>query len=109
MMENTTEKGLILVNKNSIIYKVQHFMHKILNLKNSRNVTLLSNKKSTIIIPKEIYIKPSIVKESGTDYFKKCTTHLEALNEINKDLTADQIDTLCDLYNKQITALQELK
>ena len=113
MKENTSEKGLILVNKNSIVYRIHYFIHKIISRKKSDSLTLIASGKSTIIIPKEIDIKATIIKEDAKDYFTRCIKNIEddetRLSKVQEKLTEEQIDTLCDLYNKQITNLKKLK
>jgi len=122
MRENTTEKGLILVNKNSIVYKIQYFLSRIINRKRNEKLSLVASGKSTIIIPKEINLKATIIKEDTKDYFMKCIKNAEddnarllelqeqcRIGELKEKLLGDQIDTLCDLYNKQITNLKKLK
>ena len=122
MKENTSEKGLILVNKNSIVYKIQYFIHKIISRKKADNLTLIASGKSTIVIPKEIEIKATIVKEDVKNYYTKCIKNIEEddirlsriqkqyhAGELEEKLTEEQINTLCDLYNKQIVNLEKLK
>ena len=123
MRENTNEKGLVVVNKNSLVYKIQYFLKGIFSGNNKGILTRAPKvNKANIIIPTEINVKAAIIKENVADYFIKCMksieedeTRLQRIQEkyhtgnIEGEITVEQIDDLCNLYKKQIDNLEKLK
>jgi len=111
MKENTKEKSLISVNGNSIFYKIKMFF---------RN---LFNKKEVIDNSVDVYTTTNIVKEkeNSKNSFMGDINNIEneetkllklqkqyRTGEIQeKDLTEEEISSLCTLYDKQISNLKK--
>lgn len=106
MKENTQEKKLMKKNENSIVYKIKQFFMKLFNKKD---------------IAVEEWEEQQDCTHKNNSAFKE-KMKVEELNEtqvlelqqkyrdgdINlKELTNEQIDKLCDLYDKQIEELKK--
>lgn len=107
MKENTQEKSLIEKNKKSIFNKIKKFFRKIFGKKEKR-------------VQDELIHNESLEKEKNEnfkEYIKRTEDEETKLLELqrkyhNKEidestLTDEQIDALCDLYDKQIEELEK--
>ena len=107
MKENTQEKNLIEKNKKNIFSKIKNFFRK------------LFNKKSNDIQEEKVREEVVDSKESTNEfkeYIKKTENEDTKLLELQekyhnreideKDLTEEQIDDLCQLYDKQIAEIK---
>ena len=107
MKENTQEKNLIERNKKSIFSKIKNFFRKIFSKKEKK-------------VENELIQNESLEKQKNEDfkeYIKRTEDEETKLLELqrkyhNKEidestLTDEQIDALCDLYDKQIEELEK--
>lgn len=109
MSNNTQEKSLIEVNENSIFYKIKCFFRNLFNKnKTAENSTAIEN-----------VVEDSIEnnRNSFIEFIKKIeddeTLILKLQNKYRngeireEDMTEEQINSLCALYDKQIANLKE--
>lgn len=107
MKENTQEKNLIERNKKSIFSKIKNFFRKIFSKKEKK-------------VENELIQNESLEKEKNEDfkeYIKRTEDEETKLLELQRKyhnreidestLTDEQIDALCDLYDKQIEELEK--
>ena len=111
MRDNTQEKSLITVNENSIFYKIKNFFRNLFyKHKAIENSTVIENG-----------INPSLEKENNKNSFMESIKNIE--NEETKllklqeqyrsgkireeELSKEQVDMLCALYDKQISQLRK--
>lgn len=106
MKENTQEKNLIERNEKSIFGKIKNFFKKLFNKKDK-------------VVEEQLNSEEINVNENNNDFkdYIKITEDEETqLLELQrkyrrgeiaeKDLTDEQIKSLCDLYDKQIIEIQ---
>ncbi len=110
MKENTQDKSLVKVNENSIFYKIKKFFRSLFYRTNS-NVASINVTETTTINN----------NESNKNYFREEIRNIE--NEETKllklqkqyrsgeikeeELTEEQVNSLCALYDKQIANLKK--
>ena len=108
MKENTDEKSLIRVNENSIFYKIKQFFKNLFS-RNEFTVTDVpvtendrqdENKKNTFMEN----IKKIEDEETVLLKLQKKYRNGEIKEE---DLTEEQVNSLCKLYDKQISNLRK--
>ncbi|MBR2744472.1 MAG: hypothetical protein IKE01_04165 [Clostridia bacterium] len=110
MKENTDEKSLLKVNENSIFYKIKQFFKNLFH----------KNEPAVNDIPAEanIVIKPDEDKKNTfMEEIKKIEDEETLLLKLQKkyrsgeikeeDLTSEQVNSLCKLYDKQIANLRK--
>ncbi len=111
MKENTQEKSLVQVNEDSIFYKIKKFFRNLFH----KNVEIRSS-----IIAEE-NINSNIESENKKSAFMESIRNIEdeetKLLKLQKqyrsgqikekDLTKEQVDSLCKLYDKQIANLKK--
>lgn len=107
MGENTQEKNLIEKNEKSIFGKIKNFFKK------------LFNRKENTVVNENVEESSTSVKENNEfkEYIKMTEDEETKLLELQaryrkgeigqNDLTEEQIDALCDLYDKQIEELNK--
>lgn len=107
MEENTQEKNLIEKNEKSIFGRIKNFFKK------------LFNKKENAVVNETVEESSASVKENNEfkEYIKMTEDEETKLLELQaryrrgeigqNDLTEEQIDALCDLYDKQIEELNK--
>ncbi len=112
MKENIQEKSLVKVNENSIFYKIKSFFrnlfHKDKEILNNIPIETISN---------DNIIKDDYKKTAFIDSLKNIENEEMLLLKLQKkyrsgeikedDLTEEQKDSLCDLYDKQIADLRK--
>ena len=111
MEENTQEKSLVQVNEKSIFYKIKKFFRNLFN----RNKTI---DEANII---EKYSDNALEKENPKNSFMEAIRNIEdeetkllklqtqyRSGEIKEEeLTEEQVNSLCSLYDKQIDSLRK--
>ena len=111
MEKNTQEKSLVQVNENSIFYKIKRFFKNLFNknadttdnyvaIKNNNNSVESENKKNSFM--------ESIrnIEDEETKLLKLQKQYRSG--EIKEEeLTEEQINSLCNLYDKQIANLKK--
>ena len=106
MEENTQEKNLVEKNEKSILGKIKSFFRKLFNKKENTVVTENAEESSTSVKENnefKEYIK--MTKDEETQLLELQRRYRKG--EIAQyDLTDEQIDALCNLYDKQIADLK---
>lgn len=110
MKENTQEKSLVQVNKNSIFYKIKKFFRSLFYRTNS-NVELINVTETTTINNNESN------KNSFREEIRNIENEETKLLKLQKqyrsgeikeeELTEEQVNSLCALYDKQIANLKK--
>lgn len=110
MNENEGEKFLVKVNKNSIFYKIKQFFKNLFH-RNEPVDTFTTAKASNNIRPDENK------RNQFMEEIKKIEDEETILLKLQKqyrngeikeeDLTDEQVDSLCKLYDKQISNLKK--
>ncbi len=111
MKDNTQDKSLVQINENSIFYKIKKFLknlfHKDIKIEN------------TTIVQKNIFSnvenenKKSVFLENIRDVENEETRLLKLQKQYRsgeikeKDLTEEQVNLLCSLYDSQIAKLKK--
>lgn len=109
MSEKTREKSLIKVNENNLFYKIKNFFRKLFcKNKTIENVNIIKNKEE---------IEKQTRKDSFMEQIKNIENDETRLLKIQKqyrsgeikeeDLTEEQVNSLCALYDKQIANLRK--
>ena len=110
MKKNTYEKSLVKVNNNSIFYKIKQFFQNLFNrneitdnfifLEEDKNEKQKENKRNLFMEEiRKIENEETLILKLQKKYRN---------GEINeKDLTEEQINSLCKLYDKQISNLKK--
>ena len=108
MKENTDEKSLVKVNENSIFYRIKQFFKNLFHKKEYTDASITEN----VIDIKTNEEKRNSFKEE----IKKVENEETLLLKLQKqyrngeikeeDLTDEQINSLCKLYDKQISNLK---
>lgn len=109
MSEKTREKSLIKVNENSLFYKIKNFFRKLF-CKNKIivNVNVIKNNEE---------IEKQTRKDSFMEQIRTIENEETQLLKLQKqyrsgeikevDLTEEQVNSLCALYDKQIAYLRK--
>ena len=110
MKENTDEKSLVKVNENSIFYKIKQFFKNLFHKNESRN-TIITEEVSNSITRDEN--KKNQFIEELRKIEDKETLILKLQNKYRngeikeEDMTEEQKNSLCALYDKQIENLKK--
>ena len=110
MKENTQEKSLVQVNKNSIFYKIKKFFRSLFSRTNS-NVESINVTETTIIKNQESN-KSSFMEEirnieNEETKLLKLQKQYRSGEIKEEELTEEQVNSLCTLYDKQIENLRK--
>lgn len=111
MKENTQEKSLVQVNENSIFYKIKKFFKNLFHKDTEfqSNVIVEENISNNI----ENETKKSVFMESIRNIENEETKLLKLQKQYRsgeikeEDLTEEQVNSLCNLYDKQIASLRK--
>ncbi len=109
MKENTDEKSLVKINENSIFYKIKQFFKKLFYKKETiNNITVETNK---------VILQNDNKKNKFMEEIKNIEDEETLLLKLQKkfrsgeikeeELTEEQVKSLCELYDKQITNLRK--
>ena len=111
MKENTQEKSLVQVNENSIFYKIKKFFKNLFN----KNSEITNN--YTIIEEQKVILENKNKKKSFMESIKNIENEEIKLLKLQKqyrsgeikeeELTEEQVNSLCALYDKQIENLRK--
>lgn len=111
MKENTQEKSLVQVNENSIFYKIKKFFRNLFH----KNTEFESN----VVVEENISnnIENETKKSSFIESIKNIEDEETKLLKLQKqyrsgeikeeELTQEQVNSLCALYDKQIANLKK--
>ena len=113
MKENTQEKSLVQVNENGIFYKIKKFFKNLFN----RNANTTNN--YAIVKETESLVANENKKNSFMESIKNIEDEETKLLKLQKqyrsgeikeeELTQEQVNSLCALYDKQIANLKKSK
>ena len=109
MKENTDEKSLVKINENSIFYKIKRFFKNLLSKKKDADNSIVEE--TTVI--KQDEDKRNQFMEQIKKIEDEETTLLKLQKQYRngeikeKNLTDEQISSLCKLYDKQISNLKK--
>lgn len=110
MKENTDEKSLVTINENSLFYKIKQFFKNLFHKNGNANNVAISDTRNTI--------KPDEDKRNSfMEEIRKIEDEETTLLKLQKryrsgeikekDLSEEQITSLCKLYDKQIADLRK--
>lgn len=109
MKENTQEKSLVQVNENNIFYKIKRFFKNLFNKNTIDNYAVIEEKSS--------YLENENKKNSFMESIKNIEDEETKLLKLQKqyrsgeikeeELTEEQVNSLCALYDKQIENLRK--
>ncbi len=109
MKENTQEKSLVQVNENNIFYKIKRFFKNLFNKNTIHNYAIIEEKSS--------YLENENKKNSFMESIKNIEDEETKLLKLQKqyrsgeikeeELTEEQVNSLCALYDKQIENLRK--
>lgn len=110
MKENTQEKSLVQVNKNGILYKIKKFFKNLFNKNTTNNYNIIEETESLVASEnKKNSFMESIknIEDEETKLLKLQKKYRSG--EIKEEeLTEEQVNSLCALYDKQIANLRKL-
>ena len=111
MKENTQDKMMIKVNENNIFYKIKMFFRKLFN-KTSNNSNELNEIKGTTItsnieINKNSFIEDIKNIENEETKLLELQRKYRAGEIKEEEITKEQVNALCALYDKQIENLRK--
>lgn len=103
MKENTQEKSLTEINENNLLYKIKNFFKRLFhNTKPiENNIEVLVEKKD------DLFIKSIKNIENEETTILKLQKKYRCGEITEEEITEEQINSLCVLYNKQIRKLKE--
>lgn len=110
MKENTQEKSLVRVNENSIFYKIKSFFRNLFhkNTKIEENIVNEENINNNIIEEKKSEFLKSIKNiENEETILLKLQKQYRSGEIKEEELTEEQVNSLCALYDKQIANLRK--
>lgn len=111
MKENTQEKSLVQVNENSIFYKIKSFFKNLFHKDTEIKSNIIAEKNISENVESEN--KKSIFMESIKNIENEETKLLELQKQYRngeikeEDLTEEQVNSLCALYDNQIARLKK--
>lgn len=111
MERNTQEKSLVQVNENSIFYKIKRFFKNLFN-KNAYttdNYVVIENNNSSIESEnkKNSFIESIRNIEDEETKLLKLQRQYRSGEIKEEELTEEQVNSLCTLYDRQIADLKE--
>lgn len=108
MQQNTQDKSLVKVNVSSIFYKIKHFFKSIFSKNKSSTSTEACNIQSEKENKRYSFIEEIKKIEDENTILLKLQTKYRNGEIKEEDLTQEQINSLCSLYDKQISDLKKL-
>lgn len=111
MKENTQEKSLVQVNENSIFYKIKSFFRNLFHKKKEVENNLVAEENISSNVASEN--KKSAFMESIRNIEDEETKLLKLQKQYRsgeikeEDLTEEQVNSLCLLYDNQIARLKK--
>ena len=108
MKESTKEKSLIQVNENSIFYKIKTFFKNLFHKNDINNITNIQENNDVKIENQKSTFMNEIQKiENEETKLLKLQKQYRDGEIQEKDLTQEQINSLCSLYDMQIDKLKK--
>lgn len=111
MKRNTQEKSLMQINENNIFYKIKYFFiklfHKNTGVKNNINVVENTNTDAEIDNGKSTFKERIRNIENEETVLLKLQKRYRSGEIKEEDLSPEQINSLCILYDRQIAKLKK--
>lgn len=110
MRENTEEKSLVKINENSIFFKIKQFFINLFHKNETADNVVTANVSSNITADED---KRNAFMEELKKIEDEETLLLKLQNKYRngeikeEDLTDEQVNSLCNLYDKQIANLKK--
>ncbi len=103
MKENTDEKSLVKINENSIFYRIKQFFNNIFH----NNTTTAKTKNSIVTDDNKRNKFMEEIKKIGDEetLLLKLQKKFRSGEIEEEELTEEQVNSLCALYDKQISNL----
>lgn len=109
MKENTDEKSLVRINENSIFYKIKQFFKSLFYKRESINNTIVETNK--VILPNENkknkFMEEIKNIEDEETLLLKLQKKFRSGEIKEEELSNEQINLLCALYDRQIANLKK--
>ena len=110
MKENTQDKSLVQVNENSIFYKIKKFFRNLFYKNNSNDETINATETTTINnreSNKNSFMESIKNIEDEETLILKLQKQYRSGEIKEEELTEEQVNSLCTLYDKQIENLRK--
>ena len=110
MKENTQEKSLVQVNENGIFYKIKSFFKNLFNRNNTANNYAIVKEDKSIVESentKNAFMESIKNIENEETKLLKLQKQYRSGEIKEEELTQEQVNSLCALYDKQIANLKK--
>lgn len=110
MKENTQEKSLVQVNENGIFYKIKSFFKNLFNRNNTANNYAIVKEDKSIVESentKNTFMESIKNIENEETKLLKLQKQYRSGEIKEEELTQEQVNSLCALYDKQIANLKK--
>ena len=110
MEENTQEKSLVQINENSIFYKIKKFFRKFFNINKDikeDNIIEKDTDNTEKENPKNSFMEAIRNIEDEETNLLKLQKQYRSGEIKEEELTEEQVNSLCSLYDKQIESLRK--
>ncbi len=110
MKENTDEKSLVKVNENSIFYKIKQFFKNLFHKNETANSFSIEEASNSVIQnenKKDKFIEEIRKIEDEETVLLKLQNKYRKGEIKEEDMTEEQINSLYNLYDKQIAKLKK--
>ena len=110
MKENTQEKSLVQVNENGIFYKIKSFFKNLFNRNNTNNNYAIVKEDKSIVESentKNAFMESIKNIENEETKLLKLQKQYRSGEIKEEELTQEQVNSLCALYDRQIANLKK--
>lgn len=110
MKENTQEKSLVQVNENGIFYKIKSFFKNLFNRNNTTNNYAIVKEDKSIVESentKNDFMESIKNIENEETKLLKLQKQYRSGEIKEEELSEEQVNSLCKLYDKQIANLKK--
>ena len=110
MKENTQEKSLVQVNENGIFYKIKSFFKNLFNRNNTANNYAMVKEDKSIVESentKNTFMESIKNIENEETKLLKLQKQYRSGEIKEEELTQEQVNSLCALYDRQIANLKK--
>ena len=110
MKENTQEKSLVQVNENGIFYKIKSFFKNLFNRNNTNNNYAIVKEDKSIVESentKNAFMESIKNIEDEETKLLKLQKQYRSGEIKEEELSEEQVNSLCKLYDKQISNLKK--
>ena len=109
MKENTQEKSLVQVHENGIFYKIKSFFKNLFNRNTTTNYDIVKEDKSIVESEntKNAFMESIKNIENEETKLLKLQEQYRSGEIKEEELSEEQVNSLCKLYDKQIANLRK--